>query len=126
MYTDFLTDQITIVTANVLPNGFGGFKEYWNEMEWAEADIEWGEAEISWNNEIVVYGLIDLRTGDENKISDKYVEESTHILFLEVGVNIAHTQRVIKDNEIYRVLYVDKPFNRHQEIYLAKVGVDNG
>lgn len=125
MFKNLLVDTITIETANVLPNGYGGFKEYWNEMEWAEADITWYDADINWNNSQIVYGLIDLQSGKENEISNKYVEQSTHILFLEIGIPINHTQRVIKDGEIYRVLYVDVPFQRHQEIYLEKVGVDN-
>lgn len=106
MFTDYLTQTIIIQTYTKTSNQFGGYAETWADSQ-------------------TVNGLIDLQNGNENKISDKYVEKSTHVLFLETGITINNTNRIKQNNEVYRVLYVDQPFNRHQEIYLEKVGVDD-
>ena len=123
---DYFNTTIFIEEAIKITNGFGGFSEYWaGDIAWDEVDFTWENAENTWSGQIEVLGLIDYITGRKEQIARQFQEDSTHIMMSSKDVSINMTNRVRADGKIYRVLHVDTPFNKHKEVLLKYVGVDN-
>lgn len=106
MITDFFTQAIVVQRVTRTENLIGGYSETWS-------------THLSFN------GLIDYISGQADKVAEQYADKATHVLMCEVGKDITVFDQVIFDSEIYRILHVDSPFNRHMEILLEYVGVDN-
>jgi SPP1 family predicted phage head-tail adaptor len=106
MITDYFTQSITTYRKTTTPNGFGGRSE-------------------TWTLNLTIWALIDLLSGKERDIAMQVSENATHILMCEVGQDITIFDKVVYDSKEYRVLHVDTPFQRHMEILLEYVGVDN-
>jgi SPP1 family predicted phage head-tail adaptor len=106
MITDYFTQAITTQRKTTTPNGFGGHSETWAEY-------------LSFD------GLIDLLSGKERDSAMQKTENATHILMCQAGRDITIFDKVIYDSNEYRVLHVDTPFQRHMEILLEYLGVDN-
>lgn len=106
MITDFFTQSIVIQRVTRSDNEIGGYSE-------------------SWSTHLAFDGLIDYLSGQKQQIAAQYTDKATHILMCEVGKDITIADRVYFDSEIYRILHVDSPFQRHMEILLEYVGIDN-
>ena len=123
---DYFNTTIFIEEAIKITNGFGGFTEYWaGDITFADADFTWGGTNNTWSGQIEVLGLIDYISGKKEQIARQFQEDSTHIMMANKDVSINMTNRVRADGKIYRVLHVDTPFNKHKEVLLKYVGVDN-
>lgn len=123
---DYFDTTILIEEAIKVPNGFGGFAEYWaGDITFADADFTWGSVNGTWAGQTEVLGLIDYITGRKEQIARQFQEDSTHIMMANKDVSISITNRVRADGKIYRVLHVDTPFKKHKEVLLQYVGVDN-
>lgn len=106
MITDYFTQAITTKRKITTLNSFGGKVE-------------------TYSNNLSFNGLIDYLSGQKQQIATQYSDKATHILMCESGKDITIFDKVIYNSEEYRVLHVDTPFNRHMEILLEYVGVDN-
>ncbi len=106
MITDYFTSDILVERKTTVDNGMGG-------------------KATTFNMHLQFKGLVDYLSGQKIDIARQYADKATHILICEVGKDITIFDRVIYDTNYYRVLHVDSPFDRHMEILLEYVGVDN-
>lgn len=93
-----------------------------------------GEAAVSYADTAVLFGFLDLMSGDSKHIVyNAKVQESTHIFICDYtdlsvfGIN-SENCRMVVNGLVYEVLMIDNPMelNRHLEIYLKFVGGQNG
>lgn len=86
-----------------------------------------GEKELSWNTTNTLTGWLDMQSqlANRNTYYTK-LEESTHIFmcdYVELDRTVEN-KRMLINNEVYDVLYIDDPMNLHQhlEIFLKYIG----
>lgn len=103
---DYFDRTVSVEKVVRTSNGFGGNAE-------------------EWKHDFYLDCLIDLLRQGQGEISNQYLENSSHILMCKEGHGVNDKHRINDNGEIYRVIYADTPFNKHGEIYLQKVGVDN-
>lgn len=106
MITDYFNSDIVTKRATDTDNGFGGVIK-------------------TWSTNLSFKGLVDYISGKKEEIASQYADKATHVLICAKGKDILISDKVFYNNEYYRILHVDTPFNRHMEILLEYVGVDN-
>jgi head-tail adaptor len=106
MITDYFVSTFEVKRKTVTVNDFGGQIETW-------ATSSTGS------------GMIDYLSGQKAQVAEQYADKATHILICPMGVDVTIHDRILCGSEYYRVLHVDSPFDRHMEILLEYVGVDN-
>ena len=89
-----------------------------------------GERVLEWVTSNELTGYLDMQSQTSNKSNyQTKMEESTHMFicdYVAIDKKIDNKRMVI-ENEIYDVLYIDDPMNLHQhlEIYLKYTGGQN-
>lgn len=90
-----------------------------------------GEVEHIWSDVLTINGFLDLSTqGTKYTTYNAKIEESTHIFICDYKpINFtSEKSRVIINNAMYQVTFIDDPMGLHQhlEFYLKYVGGQNG
>ena len=123
---DYFDKDIIIEEPIRTPNGMGGSAESWaGDINLQDANFTWLSTESIWAGQITVRGLIDYMSGKKEEIARQYQENTTHIMMADKSIVINIGNRVRSEGKIYRVLHVDTPFNKHKEVLLQYVDVDN-
>lgn len=113
--------------------GIGGNITGIFQTKTSESKNSIGEKEVVWNDASSCVGWLDLQSGDSKRTNfNAKIEESTHIFLCDYHADIyaladKDVQMIIKGN-IYDVLLIDNPMemNEHLEVYLRKIGGQNG
>ncbi|MEC2070338.1 phage head closure protein [Alkalihalophilus marmarensis] len=81
---------------------------------------DFGGSTQDWVDKFEGEGVIDMLSGNEVLAADTLGRASSHILILFTIIDVKRGDRVIHNNDRYRVTYVDNPMNlnRHLEISL--------
>ena len=85
-----------------------------------------GEKQLTWSTVYSPIGFLDLTNGDSNYNYNAKLQESTHIFicdYFPINVN-AEQSRMVIDNQVYDIKYIDDPMGLHDhlEIFLKMVG----
>ena len=85
-----------------------------------------GERIQGWETIIELKGFLDLQGQTTNRIYETKLEEASHLFICDYRSfnKKAENKRMLIENEVYDVLFVDDPMNLHQhlEIYLKYLG----
>jgi len=89
-----------------------------------------GEKILDWNTTDELIGFLDMQSQMANRnVYYTKLEESTHIFICDyVALNKGiEDRRMLINDEVYDVLYIDDPMNLHQhlEIFLKYIGGQN-
>lgn len=92
-----------------------------------------GEAVVTWADAFTTPGWLGMQSGDSQRMNfSAKVEESTHVFLCDFHEGIysladQDVRMIIKGN-VYDVTYIDNPdeMDEQLEIFLRKVGADNG
>ena len=94
---------------------------------------EIGEAVIVWADAYTVKGWLGMQSGDSQRTNyQAKIEESTHCFLCDYNADIDALAdediRMVIKGQMYDVTYIDNPdeMNEHLEIFLKKVGGNNG
>lgn len=90
-----------------------------------------GEVEHIWSDVLTTIGFLDLSTQSTKYTTyNAKIEESTHIFICDYKpiTFTSENSRVIINNQMYQITFIDDPMGLHQhlEFYLKYVGGQNG
>ena len=88
-------------------------------QRYVTTDNGFGGTKKEWVDHLVVNGVIDMLSGDEVLAADKLGRSSSHILIMFDIVDIKREDRIISNDEQYRVAYVDNPMGMNRQLEIS-------
>jgi len=85
-----------------------------------------GSFRNSWVDIRTLDGRLDGVSGNEQLVAHKITHNSTHIWFCEVIEDITTDDRIVVDDVVYDIIYIDDPVYKgnHLEIFLERKEIE--